>query len=166
MTVRLASQRPAMARLAAAAAAVLVVVVLLIPAAATAAEPARLEPVVVETAQGRFTFTAEIADTPQLRQRGLMFRHHLAEDRAMLFDWGEVAPIAMWMRNTYVSLDMIFIGADGRVTKVAEATEPLSDTIITSDGPVAAVLEVVAGTAERIGLEPGDRVDHPMFSAP
>jgi hypothetical protein len=69
----------------------------------------------------------------------------------------------MWMRNTYVSLDMIFIAADGRVVRVAEATEPLSETTIASGVPVAAVLEVVAGTAERIGLEPGDTVHHRMF---
>jgi uncharacterized membrane protein (UPF0127 family) len=62
-----------------------------------------------------------------------------------------------------VSLDMIFIAADGRVTKVAEATEPFSEATISSDGPVAAVLEVVAGTAQRIGLKPGDRVHHPTF---
>jgi hypothetical protein len=144
----------------------LVLVVLLIPAANRAAEPARIEPVVVETAQGRFTFSAEIADTPELRQRGLMFRHNVPEERAMLFDWGRVAPVSMWMRNTYVSLDMIFIAADGRVAKVAEATEPLSETTISSGEPVAAVLEVVAGTAERIGLKPGDRVRHPMFARP
>jgi hypothetical protein len=144
----------------------LVLVVLLIPAANRAAEPARIEPVVVETAQGRFTFSAEIADTPELRQRGLMFRHNVPEERAMLFDWGRVAPVSMWMRNTYVSLDMIFIAADGRVAKVAEATEPLSETTISSGEPVAAVLEVVAGTAERIGLKPGDRVLHPMFASP
>jgi hypothetical protein len=81
----------------------------------------------------------------------------------MLFDWGEVQPISMWMRNTYVSLDMIFIAADGRVVRIAEATEPLSETTIPSGVPVAAVLEVVAGTADRIGLKPGDRVHHPMF---
>jgi uncharacterized protein len=92
-----------------------------------------------------------------------MFRHHLPEDRAMLFDWGRVEPVSMWMRNTYVSLDMIFIAADGRVVRVAERTEPLSETTIASGVPVAAVLEVVAGTAERIGLKAGDRVHHPMF---
>ncbi|HUF44262.1 MAG TPA: DUF192 domain-containing protein [Aestuariivirgaceae bacterium] len=155
-----------MSRFAIAAFLALVLVVLLIPAANRAAEPARIEPVVVETAQGRFTFTAEIADTPELRQRGLMFRHNVPEERAMLFDWGRVAPVSMWMRNTYVSLDMIFIAADGRVAKVAEATEPLSDATISSGEPVAAVLEVVAGTAQRIGLKPGDRVRHPMFASP
>jgi uncharacterized protein len=128
-----------------------------------AEEPARLETVVIETDQGRFTFTAEIADTPELRRRGLMYRHRLPEDRAMLFDWGRVEPVSMWMRNTYVSLDMIFIAADGRVVRVAEATEPLSEKTISSGVPVAAVLEVVAGTAKRIGLKAGDRVRHRMF---
>lgn len=130
-----------------------------------ASDPARIEPVVIETAQGRFTFSAEIADTPELRQRGLMFRQRLPEDRAMLFDWGVVKPVSMWMRNTYVSLDMIFITADGRVARIAEATEPFSETTIASGVPVAAVLEVVAGTAKRIGLKAGDRVIHPMFAS-
>ncbi len=150
-------------RLALAVSLVLAVVLALVPAGPRAQEPARLEPVVIETSQGRFTFTAEIADTPELRRRGLMFRHNLPEDRAMLFDWGQVKPVSMWMRNTHVSLDMIFIAPDGRVVKVAERTEPLSETTISSGAPVAAVLEVVAGTAERIGLEPGDRVRHSMF---
>ncbi len=149
--------------LAVAASLSILVIVTLIAGVVHAAEPARLEQVVVETAKGRFAFTTEIADTPELRQRGLMFRQRLPEDRAMLFDWGRVEPVSMWMRNTLVSLDMIFIAADGRVAKVAEATEPLSETTISSDGPVAAVLEVVAGTAQRIGLKPGDRVHHPMF---
>jgi uncharacterized protein len=150
-------------RLALAVSLAIAAIMTMLPTATNAADPARLEPVVVETAQGSFTFTAEIADTPELRQRGLMFRHQLPQDRGMLFDWGEVQPISMWMRNTYVSLDMIFIAADGRVVRIAAATEPLSETTIASGGPVAAVLEVVAGTAERIGLKPGDRVHHPMF---
>jgi uncharacterized protein len=133
------------------------------PDSTLATGPARLEPVVVETAEGSFTFITEIADTPELRRRGLMFRHQLPQDRAMLFDWGRVAPVSMWMRNTHVSLDMIFIAPGGRVVRIAERTEPLSDTTIPSGEPVAAVLEVVAGTAQRIGLEPGDRVHHPMF---
>jgi uncharacterized membrane protein (UPF0127 family) len=150
-------------RLAFAVSLAIALIMIMLPTATGAVEPARLEPVVVETAEGRFTFTAEMADTPELRQRGLMFRHQLPEDRGMLFDWGEVQPISMWMRNTYVSLDMIFIAADGRVVRIAEATEPLSETTIPSGVPVAAVLEVVAGTADRIGLKPGDRVHHPMF---
>lgn len=163
MKLCLASRCFAPARIAVAASLALVLVLTLSPGASRAAEPARLEPVIVETAAGSFTFTAEVADTPELRQRGLMFRQRLPRDRAMLFDWGRVEPVAMWMRNTLVSLDMIFIAPDGRVARVAEATEPLSDTTIPSGEPVAAVLEVVAGTAERIGLKPGDRVRHPMF---
>jgi hypothetical protein len=153
-------------RLAVAASMVLILALTLVPGATRATEPPRLEPVVIETSEGRFTFQTEIADTPELRQRGLMFRQRLPEDRAMLFDWHRVAPVSMWMRNTYVSLDMIFIAADGRVVKVAQATVPFSEDIISSGVPVAAVLEVVAGTAERIGLEPGDRVHHPMFPGP
>lgn len=136
----------------------------LMAAMALALEPARVEPVVVETAKGRFTFATEIADTPELRERGLMFRQRMPEDRAMLFDWGGVAERSMWMRNTLISLDMVFINAKGRVVQIAERTEPLSERIIASAEPVAAVLEVVAGTAERIGLKPGDQVRHPMFA--
>jgi uncharacterized membrane protein (UPF0127 family) len=137
----------------------------ILAAVALALEPARVEPVVVETAKGRFTFATEIADTPELRERGLMFRQRMPEDRAMLFDWGGVGHVSMWMRNTHLSLDMIFIDAKGKVVQIAETTEPLSERIIASAEPVAAVLEVVAGTAERIGLKPGDQVHHPMFAS-
>ena len=131
-----------------------------------AAEPARVEPVTVETTSGRYTFQAEIADTPELRERGLMFRHRLPEDRGMLFDRGSVREATMWMKNTYIPLDMIFIRRSGKVANVAENTVPFSETIISSDGPVAGVLEVTAGTAKRIGLKPGDTVLHAMFDAP
>jgi uncharacterized protein len=134
-----------------------------IAAPARAADPARVEAVTIQTASGSFTFQAEIADTPALRERGLMFRHKLPENRAMLFDWGNVSEVAMWMKNTYIPLDMIFITKSGSVANVAENTVPFSETIIPSDGPVAGVLEVAAGTAKRIGLKPGDTVVHSMF---
>ena len=94
-----------------------------------------------------------------------MFRHRLADDRAMLFDWGQVRVATMWMRNTYIPLDMVFISSAGRVESIAENTEPQSLKIISSQIPVAAVLEVAAGTAKRIGLKPGDKVVHKMFKA-
>jgi len=72
--------------------------------------------------------------------------------------------VSMWMKNTYISLDMIFSRADGRVLRVAENTEPFSTRIIASGGPVKGVLEVVAGSARKYGIEPGDRVAHPLFS--
>lgn len=153
---------PALARLVGAAA-VVMAIGFVAAAGGRAAEPARVEPLAVETAKGSFTFAVEIADTPELRRRGLMFRHRLPDDRGMLFDWGAVGPVSMWMRNTYVSLDMVFIASNGRVVGVVERTVPLSETIISSPEPVAGVLELAAGTAERIGLKPGDRVVHPRF---
>jgi uncharacterized membrane protein (UPF0127 family) len=83
----------------------------------------------------------------------------------MLFDFGAEGPVAMWMRNTYVSLDMIFIRGDGRIARIAENTTPLSEETIPSGAAVKAVLEVVAGTAKRLGITAGDRVAHRIFRA-
>jgi uncharacterized membrane protein (UPF0127 family) len=94
-----------------------------------------------------------------------MFRRTMAANRGMLFDFGEVKPVAMWMRNTYLPLDMVFIDQHGVVANVAENTEPLSEANIVSVRPVLSVLEVNAGTARRIGLKPGDRVEHSLFKA-
>ena len=82
----------------------------------------------------------------------------MAEDAAMLFNWREQQPVSMWMKNTYISLDMIFIRQNGQVANIARATTPLSLETVSSDGLVGAVLEVIAGTADRIGLKPGDMV--------
>lgn len=124
-----------------------------------------LEPVTVVTATGRHVFQSEIMRTPDERARGLMFRRHLPQDRGMLFDFKETSPVSMWMQNTYIPLDMVFIRPDGTVARIAERTEPLSTRTISSGEPVLGVLEVNAGTAERIGLKAGDRVEHPMFKA-
>jgi uncharacterized protein len=123
----------------------------------------RVEPVTVETQRGKEIFKAEIADTPALRQQGLMYRKEMAPDEGMLFDFGAPRPVQMWMRNTYISLDMIFIRKDGTVAAIGANTEPLSEAIVGVEEPVKGVLEVVAGTAARIGLKPGDRVIHPIF---
>lgn len=123
----------------------------------------RREPVTVVTAAGETEFSAEIADTDALQQYGLMFRYTLPEDRAMLFDFGETRAVGMWMKNTYIALDMVFIRADGTVASVAENTVPHSLEVIGSGEPVLAVLEVAAGTAKRLGLKPGDKVYHPIF---
>lgn len=112
---------------------------------------------------GVHVFAVEMATTDAERSRGLMFRKSLPAGRGMLFDFEREQMVAMWMRNTYVSLDMIFIRGDGTIARIAPNTEPLSERTISSGTPVRAVLEVVAGTSHRLGLAPGDRVAHPIF---
>jgi uncharacterized membrane protein (UPF0127 family) len=81
----------------------------------------------------------------------------------MLFDWGAPRESAMWMRNTIASLDMVFINQDGTIRRIAERTVPQSLATISSNGPVRATLELAAGTAERLGLRVGDRVEQRIF---
>jgi uncharacterized protein len=141
-------------------AAALAVVWLTVPLPAGSAEQQTLE---IVSKSGVHVFTVELAVTDEERQRGLMFRRSLPESEGMLFDFKAEQPISMWMRNTYVSLDMIFIRGDGRILRIAENTQTESDRIIPSGGPVRAVLEVVAGTAKKFGIAPGDRVASPIF---
>jgi uncharacterized membrane protein (UPF0127 family) len=124
------------------------------------------EPQVVEiaTRNGVHVLSVELAATDEERARGLMHRRQLPEEHGMLFDFEREEPVSMWMRNTYISLDMIFIQGDGRILRIAERTEPLSERIIPSGGPVRAVLEVAGGTAKKLGIAPGDRIGHPIFS--
>jgi uncharacterized protein len=112
---------------------------------------------------GVHVFTVELAVTDEERQKGLMFRRTLPESQGMIFDFKRDQEVSMWMRNTYVSLDMIFIRGDGRIQRIAENTQTESDRIIPSGGPVRAVLEVVAGTAKKFGIAAGDRVASPIF---
>jgi len=129
---------------------------------AAAAEEQTLE---IVSRTGVHTFTVEFAVTDEERQQGLMFRRELPEGQGMLFDFHREQSTNFWMKNTYISLDMIFIRGDGRVLRVAENTVPLSEALVPSGGPVRAVLEVIAGTAKKIGIEPGDRVAHSIFNA-
>ncbi|GGE45147.1 hypothetical protein GCM10007276_22900 [Agaricicola taiwanensis] len=114
----------------------------------------------VDTAGGTHIFTVELARTDEERARGLMFRTELSPDRGMLFDFVAERPVAMWMRNTYVPLDMFFIASNGIVVNIARDTVPLSERTVESAAPVRYVLEVPAGTAKRIGAASGDRVRH------
>jgi uncharacterized protein len=84
-------------------------------------------------------------------------------DQGMLFDFGHIEPVSMWMQNTYLPLDMLFIRPDGTIARIAANTEPLSTRTIPSGEPVLAVLELNAGTAARLGIRPGDRIEHPLF---
>jgi hypothetical protein len=130
---------------------------------AAPASAQKLERVEIVTRTGVHVFDVEMAVTPEDRSKGLMFRKELPAGQGMLFDFEGEGPIAMWMKNTFISLDMIFIRADGRIARIAENTTPHSETTIPSGAPVKAVLEVVAGTAKRLGIATGDRVAHRIF---
>ncbi|GBD48910.1 hypothetical protein METY_2123 [Methylopila sp. Yamaguchi] len=119
---------------------------------------AKLEPLTIETATGVHSFQVEVARSEQEREVGLMYRRSLAPDRGMIFDFGRPQSVSMWMQNTYVSLDMVFVRSDGAVLRVEADTEPLSTRIIESGGDVRYVVELLAGSAARIGLKPGDKV--------
>lgn len=132
------------------------------PAGAAAAE-LKVEAMVIETASGPHSFQTEIADTDPTRARGLMFRRHMAGDHAMLFVWDAPIEAAMWMKNTYIPLDMLFVAGDGRVVYIAANTKPELLDVITAGRPVKAVIELAGGVAARLGIKPGDRVRHPRF---
>jgi uncharacterized membrane protein (UPF0127 family) len=108
----------------------------------------------------------EVAEEPEEKRLGLMFRTDLPDGRGMLFPYEAPRELTMWMHNTYIPLDMVFIRADGTIHRIEERAEPLSDRIISSNGPVVAVLELAGGAAERIGLKPGDKVRYSLFNGP
>jgi uncharacterized protein len=117
----------------------------------------------IVTRTGVHAFAVELATNAAERAVGLMFRKELPEGRGMLFDFHEDQPVQFWMHNTYISLDMIFIARDGRIVRVAENAKPMSDDLVPSGRPVRAVLEVIAGTARKLGIAAGDRVTGAFF---
>jgi uncharacterized protein len=122
---------------------------------------------VLRTESGTHSYAVEVAVTDVEKARGLMFRRSLPQDSGMLFLYDPPQAVTMWMRNTYIPLDMIFIAPDGLVHRIEANTEPFSTDIIASGGTVAGVLELNAGQAEKIGLKPGDRVIYPgLFPEP
>lgn len=119
---------------------------------------------VVETASGAaHRFDVEVALSMQQRARGLMFREQMADDAGMLFVYPGEQQIRMWMKNTAIPLDMLFVASDGRIVDIAADTEPFSEAVIASAGPARAVVELNAGTAARLGIQVGDLVRHPLF---
>ena len=127
------------------------------------AQAASFSTLEIATKNGVHIFAVEMATTDEEKQKGLMYRRELADGKGMLFDFSPEQQISMWMKNTYISLDMIFIRADGRILRIAEGTEPESTRVISSGGLARGVLEVPAGTAQKYGNAPGDRVSHPLF---
>ena len=132
-------------------------------AARAPARAAGQDTIEIVTKSGVHAFSVELATNDAERSRGLMFRKELPEGRGMLFDFQTDQPVNFWMHNTYISLDMIFIQGGGRVLRIAENTQPMSDALIPSGGPVRAVLEVIAGTAHKFGIAPGDTVTGSIF---
>jgi uncharacterized membrane protein (UPF0127 family) len=130
---------------------------------ASAASALDKQPLTFITGTGSHAITVEVADSEQNRETGLMFRRSIGEKEGMLFIYDREQDITMWMKNTYISLDMIFVRRGGVISHIATNTEPFSENIISSEGPALAVIEMGSGSAKRLGMKAGDRVQHPAF---
>jgi uncharacterized membrane protein (UPF0127 family) len=122
-----------------------------------------LEPVSIETPGGSIVFSSEVMRTEAEREKGLMLRPYLPELRGMLFAFGEVRTVQMWMKDTLIPLDMVFIRANGTIARVTANTEPYSTRVLSSGEPVSAVLEINGGLAAKYGIKVGAHVTHPLF---
>jgi len=117
----------------------------------------------VVSTTGPHRFKVEVAETPEQMIQGLMFRRSLPPDAGMLFDYKAPTTATMWMRNTLIPLDMLFVDAQGRIVNIHQRAVPQSLDIISATAPVRAVIELNGGTAARLGIAPGDQVVHPIF---
>ncbi|MBK8199598.1 MAG: DUF192 domain-containing protein [Acidobacteria bacterium] len=120
-------------------------------------------PLTIKSDDASHVFQVEIADTPDSIRQGMMFRETMGADTGMLFDFGEVRPASMWMKNTLVSLDMLFMDSNGKVIAIARNAVPGSLRSLGPGVPVRAVLEIPGGRAKELGIVPGDTVEHPIF---
>jgi uncharacterized membrane protein (UPF0127 family) len=136
----------------------------LLASAARAQEVGATEAVVVQTGAGVVELSLEVADDGAERARGLMFRRSLPDKGGMLFDFGAEQPVYMWMRNTYLPLDMLFLDGDGRIVHIARETKPLSEDTITAGRPVRGVIEIAGGKAAKLGIAVGDLVSRRLFA--
>jgi len=117
------------------------------------------EPLIIQTASGkRLNFIVEIADTNEERQRGLMYRKEMAEDAGMIFDFGVSRRVQMWMENTILPLDMLFVDSTGTIRNIKQNAVPYSQEIIDSMTEVKYVIELNAGVTAKLGIKPGDKV--------
>ena len=121
-------------------------------------------PLVITTSNGPVSFDMEVANTEIERAAGLMFQQNFPENRAMLFDFQQVRAVSMWMKNTPLPLDMLFVDKAGLVVGVAENTKPQTLDVISSPQPVQYVLEINAGQAAAHGIKAGDRLVHPLIN--
>lgn len=138
-------------------------VILAVPAAWAELQRFARDEVTVESASGAHRFVVELAVTPEQRAQGLMFRERMPAEAGMLFLYPAPQMISMWMKNTLIPLDMLFIAEDGRIVHIAERAIPGSTATISSEEPARGVLELNGGTAARLKIAPGDRVLHQAF---
>ncbi|HQT76835.1 MAG: hypothetical protein B7Z80_09935 [Rhodospirillales bacterium 20-64-7] len=133
-------------------------------------EPTKAQPelpkekLVIVTHDGKqHPFNVEMATTPEQQQTGEMFRKNVPEDSGMLFVWPMVQESSMWMKNTLVPLDMVFINPDGKIRSIVENTTPRSLAVISSGGPVKATLELAGGVTAKLDIRVGDTVKAKVF---
>lgn len=140
------------------------VMILLSALPAAALESFARSTLTIETAGGgKYRFDVELAETPAQQAQGLMYRERMAADAGMLFTYDRPQPASFWMKNTLIPLDMIFIGADGRIVNIHANAVPHSLDAVNSAGPVKGILEINGGMSARLGIRPGDRVVHSAF---
>jgi hypothetical protein len=147
---------------------VVLLALLLWPAAFAPAALAQLErfptaELTVVAANGPHKFTVEVATTPAQMEQGLMFRRTMAADAGMIFDFKTPSQAAMWMKNTLIPLDMLFVDQQGHIVNIHERAVPQSLDTIGAAAPVRAVIELNGGTAEHLGIKPGDHIVFPAF---
>ncbi len=123
------------------------------------------ETLILERSGPPLTLVVEVADTAEARNKGLMFREKLAPFSGMLFDFGRTGPVAMWMKNTFIPLDMIFTDRQGKILYIHENAQPEDLTTIQPPMPVYAVLEVIGGFVQKHGVHIGDRLVYSLFSS-
>lgn len=138
-------------------------VLLTLVSAVTPAASLPSDVVLVETASSQYRFEVEVADDPGERAAGLMYRRSLADNAGMLFIYPKPQPVEFWMKNTPLSLDIVFVRQDGTIARIAENTVPMSEELIPSGEPVRAVLEVKGGTMRQLGIAAGDRVRNASY---
>ena len=130
-----------------------------------AAQQKRLQSLTIVSGSEKHLFSIEVAENEQQKSIGLMFRKKLDPGSGMLFPYAQPQELTMWMRNTYIPLDMVFIKPNGIIHRIAESTEPFSEEIVASNGDVTAVLELAGGVTRKLGIKAGDKVIHRHFLA-
>jgi uncharacterized membrane protein (UPF0127 family) len=128
--------------------------------------PGPTTPLTIVSGDKTHVFQVEVADTPAKSELGLMYRKEMAKDHGMIFDFGPPKETTMWMKNTFIPLDMVFFDTDGTVLTIVESARPQSLRLIDPGMPVRGVIELDAGVVKELGIKPGDKVQHAIFSKP